>query len=308
MKKKSSMTRLKKTELILRESEERFRTDITEQKNTEDTLRRSEQIFNQFLEYSPIYVFFKDVNIRSLRLSRNFEQMLGRPLHELLGKNMDELFPSEFARKMVADDIRILKEGKLTELEEELNGRYYSTTKFPIYIDGKPMYLAGYTIDITSRKLAGDMIKAALNEKEILLREVHHRVKNNLQVVSSLLNLQANKIPDKAIKEILEQSRNRIRSIALVHEKLYQTGNFAEINIKEYSRSLVNELFRVYLADPQKINIRTEIEDVNIPLVYAIPYGLILNEIISNSLKYAFPADRVSARSGENRFGSGGHG
>jgi two-component sensor histidine kinase len=155
------------------------------------------------------------------------------------------------------------------------------------------MYLAGYTIDITSRKLAGDTIKAALKEKEILLREVHHRVKNNLQVVSSLLNLQANKIPDKAIKEILEQSRNRIRSIALVHEKLYQTGNFAEINIKEYTRSLITELFRVYLADPQKIHIRTEIENVNIPLVHAIPYGLILNEIISNSLKYAFPKEEA---------------
>jgi two-component sensor histidine kinase len=112
-------------------------------------------------------------------------------------------------------------------------------------------------------------------------------------VVSSLLNLQANKIPDKAIKEILEQSRNRIRSIALVHEKLYQTGNFAEINIKEYTRSLITELFRVYLADPQKIHIRTEIENVNIPLVHAIPYGLILNEIISNSLKYAFPPGKV---------------
>jgi two-component sensor histidine kinase len=206
---------------------------------------------------------------------------------------MDELFPSEFAEKMVADDIRILKEGVLAEIEEELNGRYYSTTKFPIYIDGKPMYLAGYTIDITSRKLAGDTIKAALNEKEILLREVHHRVKNNLQVVSSLLNLQANKIADTAIKETLEQSRNRIRSIALVHEKLYQTGNFAEINVKEYTRSLVSELFRVYLADPQKIHIRTEIEDVNIPLMYAIPYGLILNEIISNSLKYAFPEEQA---------------
>jgi two-component sensor histidine kinase len=220
--------------------------------------------------------------------------MLGRPLEELLGKTMDEIFPSELAKKMIADDMTILRECKQVEVEEEMNGRYYSTTKYPIIIDGKPMYLAGYTIDITSRKLAGDTINAALKEKEILLREVHHRVKNNLQVVSSLLNLQANKIVDPSIKEILEQSRNRIRSIALVHEKLYQTGNFAEINIKEYTRSLVSELFRVYLADPQKIHTRTEIEDVNIPLIFAIPYGLILNEIISNSLKYAFSKDWVS--------------
>jgi PAS domain S-box-containing protein len=268
--------------------------NITERKRAEESLLESQEIFNQFMLNSPIYVFFKDKQIRSLRLSRNFEQMLGRPLNELLGKTMDEIFPSELAKKMIADDQNILREGKLIEVEEEMNGRYYSTTKYPIIIDGKPMYLAGYTIDITSRKLAGDTINAALKEKEILLREVHHRVKNNLQVVSSLLNLQANKIVDPFIKEILEQSRNRIRSIALVHEKLYQTGNFAEINIKEYTRSLVSELFRVYLADPQKIHTRTEIEDVNIPLIFAIPYGLILNEIISNSLKYAFSKDWVS--------------
>jgi len=273
--------------------------NINERKRAEESLLESQEIFNQFMLNSPIYVFFKDKQIRSIRLSRNFEQMLGQPLDELLGKTMDEIFPSELAKKMIADDIKILHEGKQIELEEEMNGRYYSTTKFPIFIEGKPMYLAGYSIDITSRKLAGDTIKAALHEKEILLREVHHRVKNNLQVVSSLLNLQANKIADKSIKEILEQSRNRIRSIALVHEKLYQTGNFAEINIKEYTRSLVTELFRVYLADPQKIHIRTEIEDVNIPLVYAIPFGLILNEIISNSLKYAFPKDRVTKQKPE---------
>ena len=267
--------------------------NITERKRAEESLLESQDIFNQFLLNSPIYVFFKDKEIRSLRLSRNFEQMLGRPLKELLGKTMDEIFPSEFAKKMVTDDLKILKEGKLTEIEEELNGRYYSTTKFPIYIDGKPNYLAGYTIDITSRKLAGDLIKAALHEKEILLREVHHRVKNNLQVVSSLLNLQANKIKDQASKEILEQSRNRIRSIALVHEKLYQTGNFAEINVKEYALSLISDLFRVYLADPTKIHIRSEIENINIPLRYAIPCGLILNEIISNILKYAFPKDQT---------------
>jgi two-component sensor histidine kinase len=134
---------------------------------------------------------------------------------------------------------------------------------------------------------------ATLKEKEILLREVHHRVKNNLQVVSSLLNLQANKINNKVIKETLEQSRNRIRSIALVHEKLYQTGNYAEINLKEYALSLLTELFRAYVADQEKIQIHTEIEDVNIPLIYAIPFGLILNEIISNSLKYAFPENHT---------------
>jgi len=125
---------------------------ITERKRAEEELRKSEEIFSQFMNYSPIYVFFKDENIKSIRLSKNYTEMLGRPISELLGKNMDDLFPSDLAKSMVADDKRIFKEGKQIEIEEELNGRFYSTIKFPIYRDGEPAYLAGFTVDITERK------------------------------------------------------------------------------------------------------------------------------------------------------------
>jgi len=126
--------------------------DITERKKIEEALWESEEIFRRFMEYSPIYVFFKDENVRALRLSKNYETMLGKPVEELLGKSMDDLFPSELAKSMVADDMRIMKKGKVITVEEELNGRFYSTIKFPIFIDGKPRYLAGYTTDITERK------------------------------------------------------------------------------------------------------------------------------------------------------------
>jgi PAS domain S-box-containing protein len=132
--------------------------DITEGKKAEEALRHSEEIFRHFMEHSPIYVFFKDKNIRSLKLSKNFEQLLNKPLTELIGKNMDELFPPELAKSMVADDIRILNEGKTVEVDEKLNGRFYTTIKFPIIIDGKAEYLAGYTIDITDRKIAEEAI------------------------------------------------------------------------------------------------------------------------------------------------------
>ncbi|MBL7970711.1 MAG: PAS domain S-box protein [Prolixibacteraceae bacterium] len=128
--------------------------DITERKQIKKVIRRNNEIFNQFLEYSPIYIFFKDENVRSMRLSRNYEKMLGRPLDEILGKTMDELFPSDLAKSMVACDLEILRSGRKVEVEEEFNGRYYSTLKFPIRIEGKPMVLAGFTIDITDRKLA----------------------------------------------------------------------------------------------------------------------------------------------------------
>ena len=125
----------------------------------ETALRASETIFSNFMEYSPNYVFFKDENIRSLRLRRNFEKMLGKPLDQLLGKNMFELFPSELAKSMVEDDKRVLREGKVVNVEEELNGRKYLTVKFPIVIDGKPRFLAGYTTDITEQKQVEEALK-----------------------------------------------------------------------------------------------------------------------------------------------------
>ncbi|RPI06942.1 MAG: PAS domain S-box protein [Ignavibacteriae bacterium] len=132
--------------------------DITERKRIEEALKEGEEIFRHFMENSPIYVFFKDENIRAIRLSKNYEQMLGRPLEELIGKTMDELFPSELAKSMIIDDKKILREKKPVVVEEELNGKYYTTIKFPILIDGRPRFLAGYTIDITERKHAEERL------------------------------------------------------------------------------------------------------------------------------------------------------
>jgi len=136
-------------------------TDITEKKKVERDLRETEEIFSQFLAKSPVHVFFKDENIRSLMLSKNFEEMLSRPMEELIGKNMYELFPSDLARQMVEDDIKVLKQGKEVVIEEEFNGKCYSTIKFPISIEGKPRFLAGFTIDITEQKKAEQDFKDA---------------------------------------------------------------------------------------------------------------------------------------------------
>ena len=127
-------------------------TDITERKMIEDALRESENIFNQFLLHSPIYIYFKDHNGRPLRLSKNFEQLVGMPIEEQLGKTMYELFPTDLAKKMIEDDLKVLHEGKLIEVEELYNGRHFTTIKFPIHHEGKALFLAGYTIDITERK------------------------------------------------------------------------------------------------------------------------------------------------------------
>jgi PAS domain S-box-containing protein len=128
-----------------------------------EALHETEEMFRLFMNYSPIYVFFKDENIRAIQLSKNYEKMLGRPVHELIGKTMNELFPSELAKSMVEDDLRILREGKPVEVMEELHGRFYTTTKFPITREGKSPLLAGFTIDITDHKRAEEQTQDALN-------------------------------------------------------------------------------------------------------------------------------------------------
>jgi PAS domain S-box-containing protein len=139
------------------------------------------------------------------------------------------------------------------------------------------------------RKLAEVEIKASLDEKIVLLKEIHHRVKNNLQVISSLLYLQSKNLADKDALTIFIESQNRVRSMALVHEKLYQSENLAKINLRLYISDLVRFLFRSYETDPNQIKMNLDVENISVDVESAIPCGLIINELVSNSLKYAFP-------------------
>ncbi|MEH1831508.1 MAG: histidine kinase dimerization/phosphoacceptor domain -containing protein [Nostoc sp.] len=139
------------------------------------------------------------------------------------------------------------------------------------------------------RKRAEEQIKASLQEKEVLLKEIHHRVKNNLQIISSLLNLQADYLKDNQALEVFKDSQNRIESMALIHEKLYQSQDLARINFANYIQDLVNNLFSSYNVSSSTITLKMNVEEVFLVIDAAIPCGLIINELISNSLKYAFP-------------------
>ena len=154
-------------------------------------------------------------------------------------------------------------------------------------INGKKC-LQAVVRDITDRKRDEDQIKASLAEKEVFLQEIHHRVKNNLQVISSLLKLQSRYIQDNRVIEMLKESQNRVRSMALVHEQLYQSKDLSNIDFAEYIQNLAHNLFQAYEVNAAGIKLETNIAPCDLNVDTAVPCGLIINELVTNSLKYAF--------------------
>jgi PAS domain S-box-containing protein len=146
--------------------------------------------------------------------------------------------------------------------------------------------------EIYEHNIDEERIKASLKEKEVLLKEIHHRVKNNMQIISSMLGLQSAYVQDKKYNEMLQDSQNRIKSMALIHEKLYQSDNMAQVNFSEYVNSLITNLYSSYSINKENVKLNCNLEKVTFNIDTAIPLGLIINELVSNSFKHAFPDNR----------------
>ncbi|AFZ20504.1 PAS domain S-box protein [Allocoleopsis franciscana] len=229
-----------------------------------------------------------------------FERMFGYNPGELNGKHVsivnyaDESMGAEEVNQAIRREV--LQHGEATY---EVHNVKKDGTPFwcraTTSIFDHPEYgtvLVAVHQDITEHKQAADLIKASLKEKEVLLKEIHHRVKNNLQIVTSLLQMQARRTKEPQAVEVLRDSKNRIASIALVHEKLYRSEDLANIDFGQYIPDLTTHLFDTYNVSSNTVSLNINVENILLQIDTAIPCGLIINELVSNSLKYAFPANR----------------
>lgn len=273
-------------------------TDITERKLAAEALRSSEEQFRSLIENSSdIITILSDTGI-IFYLSPSIERSFGYRPEELIGKNISELIHPDDLPGFFEVFIRKIEVPNTTS-SIEFRARHKDGTWRILESIGKKLphglVVTGMVInsrDITERKRDEEQIRSSLHEKEVLLREIHHRVKNNMQVLSSLLRLQSDFCKDKNVIEMFNESRNRIISMSLIHEKLYLSKDFTKIDLKGYINEMVNGLFQSYCLNKSKIALNIYVEDVPLGIESAIPCGLIINELVTNSLKYAFPGDR----------------
>jgi PAS domain S-box-containing protein len=261
-------------------------TDISALRKAEDGFRDTEELFRLFLELCPSYVFFKDDQIRALRLSRSYERLLNRPLEECLGKTMFDLFPCELSMAMVENDKQILREGRPIEVEEELDGRWFRTTKFPIFREGKPPLLAGFTIEDTERKVTAEQLESSLRERKTLFDELNHRVKNNLLMIASLMNLSVNSLPEGKAREALLEMQTRIESMQSVYELLSRSPSLLTIDLKQHFEELAAGIGTALCAEGV-CAVETNLASVRVPVDMAMTLGLVLNELLINAIKYS---------------------
>jgi PAS domain S-box-containing protein len=279
------------------ELEKRIQERTVELAGANEELREQQNRLKSIFTVTPDMLVLMDQNFVYREANPAFCQFMGKKTEELIGKTDFEVFPHDKAEIYRQNDIEVLASGKLQILDREAvdtdgKKRWLQVAKTPISDHaGKPTGLLVSVRDITKRKKMEEQIKASLEEKEILLMEVHHRVKNNLQVIISLLNLQSSYVKDKQALEVFKNSQERIRAMALVHEKLYES-NLAKINFQEYLENLVASLFSSYSLSPGQIRHTIEVADISLNIDTSIPLGLIINELVFNSLKHAFPGQR----------------
>ncbi|MEH2041477.1 MAG: PAS domain S-box protein [Nostoc sp.] len=287
-----------------------LQTEITERQRIEEALRESEQQFRAAFHQAAVGIAHVAIDGNWLLVNQKLCDILGYTLEELQLLTFQDITHSDdlntnlkYVEQILADNIQTYAMEKRYLRKDNSLVWVNLTVSLMREPNGEPKYFISVIEDINERKAAQrerkqweEQIQASLLEKEVLLKEIYHRVKNNLQVISSLLNLQSAYIKDKEDLVIFQQSQQRIASMALVHEKLYQSQDLARINLGEYIQDLVASLFTAYEVNEDAIALTINAEDcIFLGLDTAIPCSLIIHELVSNSLKYAFPKDSNGA-------------
>ncbi len=268
-----------------------------ERKQSDEALSFSEQLYHTTIDSLNEMIHVVDRSGRLLMQNqslRNRNRRLGLPV-EITGKTLPEAFP--FLGESILDTYRAVFEiGAVVSFVSDriIGGEFfiYDTDIVPIFEGGRVERAITVLRDITDQKKAEKRLTDAVAEKEVLLREIHHRVKNNLQIITSLLGLQADYIEDPHALEIFQETQSRMRSMALIHEELYQSVDLARINYSEYIQKLASNLFQAFSLN-SNVRLELDLADVYMRIETAIPCGLIINELVTNALKYAFPGDRA---------------
>lgn len=253
----------------------------------EKDLWESRRRLRLFVDSNTDFCFLKDKDLRYTMCNAANARFFGKEIDAVLGKTDQELMPAVAARECAKTDRSAMESGAITVSVEEVGERIFETRKMPVVEDGQIIGVAGNIRDITERKRAEEMVRKLLQEKELLLKETRHRVKNHMYTIYNYLSIQAFMMNDSAGKNVLEDAANRAQFMIVLYDRLYSYENQQLLNVKEFLPSLIEEMIRLYPGD---LEVQTKIRVEEMYLSYKIvsPLGIILNELITNSMKHAF--------------------